>query len=122
MSVNRISQRGISLSGLLVWGIIIALVAITSMKVIPDVIEYTKILSAIKAVAQDPGLKQASAGDVRKAFARRADIDQINAVTPQDIDVSKDGNNIVLSFAYTKRIPLFGPVSLLIDFEGSTAK
>jgi hypothetical protein len=122
MSVNRISQRGISLSGLLVWGVIIALVAITAMKVVPEVIEYTKILSSIKAVAQDPGLKQASVGDVRKAYERRAIVDQIAAITSQDIDISKDGNNLVLSFAYTKRIPLFGPVSLLIDFEGSTAK
>lgn len=122
MGMNRTSQRGVTLSGLLVWGIIIALLAITGMKVVPDVIEYSKILANVKAVAQDPSHKQASVADVRKAYERRAIVDQIDAITPQDIDVGKEGNNLVLSFSYTKRIPLFGPVSLLIDFEGSTAK
>ncbi|HZV53807.1 MAG TPA: DUF4845 domain-containing protein [Rhodocyclaceae bacterium] len=122
MGMNRKSQRGITLSGLMVTGVVVALVAITGMKVVPDVIQYTKIMSNIKAMSQDASLKQASAADVRKAFDRRANVDQIDAITSQDIDVGKDGNSLVLSFAYTKRIPLFGPVSLLIDFEGSTAK
>ncbi|HTY02453.1 MAG TPA: DUF4845 domain-containing protein [Rhodocyclaceae bacterium] len=115
-------QRGLTLSGLLIAGILVALVVIVGMKVVPDVIEYAKIVSDIKALAQDPNLKQASPAEVRKAYERRAIVDHISAITPQDIDVVRDGSGLVLSFSYTKRITLFGPVSLLIDFEGSSEK
>ena len=36
-------QRGVTLSGLIVWGVVIALVAILGMRVVPDDIDYYKI-------------------------------------------------------------------------------
>lgn len=115
-------QRGVSLSGLLVACVIIAMVAVLGMKVVPDVIEYYKTVQAIKAVSQDAAARGGTVGEIRKAYGRFATIDNIDSVKPEDLDITKEGNDIVLSFAYTKRIPLFGNVSLLIDFEGSTAK
>jgi len=37
-----------------------------------------------------------------------------------DLEVTKEGNDIVVSVAYPKRIPLFGNVSLVIDFAASS--
>jgi hypothetical protein len=118
--MNRAYQRGITLTGLLFGGVILFLIALLGMKVVPDVVEYSKIVSSIKAVAQDPAMRQASPAEVRKAYERRAIVDHISAITPQDIEVTRVGNNVVLSFAYRKEISLFGPVSLLIDFEASS--
>ena len=36
-------QRGVTLSGLLIWGVIIAVVAMLGLRVAPDVIDYYKI-------------------------------------------------------------------------------
>jgi len=118
--MNRAYQRGITLTGLLLGGVVLFLIAVLGMKVVPDVVEYSKIVSSIKAVAQDPALRQASPAEVRKAYERRAIVDHISAITPQDIEVTRSGNNVVLSFAYRKEISLFGPVSLVIDFEASS--
>ncbi|MDP2810460.1 MAG: DUF4845 domain-containing protein [Rhodocyclaceae bacterium] len=115
-------QRGVSLSGLLVVGALVAMVAVLGMKLAPDVIDYYKSIQAINAVAADSAGKSGTVGDIRKAFDRYANINNIDGIKGVDLDVTKEGNDIVLSFAYTKRIPLFGNVSLLIDFEGSTAK
>jgi hypothetical protein len=121
MSVmNRTSQRGLTLTALLFGGVILVLVAVLGIRVVPDVVEYSKIVSNIKAVAQDPALRQASVADARKAYERRAMVDHISAIKPQDIEVARNGNTLVLSFAYRKEIPLFGPVSLVIDFEANT--
>ena len=111
-------QRGVSLSGLLVWGIIIVLVAATGMKIVPSVIEYTKILKDSKAVVNQVG-KDATVADVKKAFDRYADIDQLD-FKADELDISKESGQVVISFAYEKRIPLFANVSLLIDYKGST--
>jgi hypothetical protein len=42
-------------------------------------------------------------------------------VTGADLEISKDGGDTVISFAYTKKIPLFANVSLLIDFAASSS-
>ena len=39
----------------------------------------------------------------------------------EQLDVSKERGKIVASFDYDKRIPLFGNVSLVINYKGSTA-
>lgn len=119
-TMNRAYQRGITLSGLIFAGVFVFLVAILGIKVAPEVIEYAKIASNIKAVAQDPALRMASQHDVRQAYARRAIVDHTSAVPAQDLQISNSGNSLVLSFAYRKEIHLVGPVSLVIDFEAST--
>lgn len=112
-------QRGVTVSGLLFWGIVLILVAVLAMKVAPSVIEYGKILKDSKAVVAQVG-QGASVADVKRAFARYAEIDHLE-FTADQLDISKEGNQIVISFAYEKRIHLFHNVSLLIDYQGSTS-
>jgi hypothetical protein len=71
------------------------------------------------AVVQS-GQAKGTVAEIRKAFEARRSIDDFEAVTANDLEISKDGNEVVLSFAYPKRIPLFANVSVLIDFEGSS--
>jgi hypothetical protein len=118
--MNRTYQRGITLTGLIFGSMILILIAVLGMKVVPDVVEYAKIVSNIKAVAQDPAMRQATPAEARKAYERRAIVDHTSVIKPQDIEITRTGNALVLSFAYRREIPLFGPVSLVIDFEGSS--
>ena len=112
-------QRGVALSGLIFWGVVITLVAVLGMKVAPTTIEYYKILKDIKATANKVG-PDATVADVRKTFDNFANIDQLD-FKPEQLDVSKEKGKIVVSFDYDKRIPLFGNVSLVINYKGSTA-
>jgi hypothetical protein len=112
-------QRGVALSGLIFWGIIIALVAILGMKVAPTTIEYYKVLKDAKATVNKVG-PDATVAEVRKTFDNFANIDSLDFKAEQ-LDVSKEGGKIVASFDYDKRIPLFANVSLVINYKGSTA-
>ena len=112
-------QRGIALSGLIFWGVILVLVSVLGMKVVPTYIEYFKILKDAKGAVSNAG-PEATVADVRRSFDRYAEIDMIDFPSSQ-LDISKDGGKIVIEFAYEKRIHLFGNVSLLIDYKGSTA-
>jgi hypothetical protein len=113
-------QRGVALSGLIFWGIVIALVAILGMKVAPTTIEYYKVLKDAKATVNKVG-PDATVADVRKTFDNFANIDSLDFKAEQ-LDVSKDGGKIVASFDYDKKIPLFANVSLVINYKGSTAE
>lgn len=113
------NQRGLTLSGLLVWGIVIAMVAVLGMKVVPDVIDYYKIKKIVASTAANASGK--TVPEIRAIFGKYADVDHIQTITPADLDISKESNEVVIAFAYEKRIPLFFNVSLLIDFEGSSS-
>lgn len=113
------NQRGVALSGLIFWGIVLAMVAVLGMKVVPTYIEYYKILKSSKGAVYQAG-PEATVADVRKSFDKFAEIDMIE-FKGKDLDVFKENGKIVVGFAYEKRIPLFWNVSLLIDYQGSTA-
>ena len=112
-------QRGVALSGLLFWSVVIIMIAMLGLKIAPTAIEYWKIKKDCKAVvAQVP--RDATVADVRKAFQRFAEVDHLVDFSSDQLDISKEGGQIVISFSYEKRIPLFANVSLLIDYQGST--
>ncbi len=114
-------QRGLSLNALMLGGAVLALIALLAMKAIPPWIEYGNLVKAVKGTAADPSLKIATVGSVRAAFARRADMDDVKSVTAEDLDITKEGGELVISFKYEKKVPLFHNVSLVFDFEGSSA-
>ena len=113
------NQRGVAISGLLIWGVVIGLVAVLGMKVAPDYVTYFKVVKAAKAVASSSSGK--TVPEVRTAFDKYMNVEHVQSVTSADLDISKDGNGVVISFAYERRIPLFYNVSLLIDFQGSSS-
>lgn len=119
---NMKQQRGLTLISMLVVCVMLILVAVLGIKVAPEVIEYVAVVKLVKATAADPATRGATVADIRKNYDKRKLIDNVTAVTGADLDISKEGNDIVIAFSYSKRIPLSGPVSLMIDFEGSSAK
>lgn len=112
------NQLGVGLSGMLVWAVVIVVLAISGLRVVPTVIEYFKILKDSKAAVNQVG-PEATVADVRKAFSRYAEIDQIE-LTAEELQITKEGGQIVISFAYERRIRLAPHVSLLIDYQGSS--
>lgn len=105
--------------GLLIASVVIVFVAIGGLKIAPAYIEYFKVKKAITAIAQSSS--GATVADVRRAFDRRAEVDDIDVIAGRDLDVSKEGNELVISFAYPKRIALFSNVNVVIDFAASSS-
>ena len=112
-------QRGVSLVGLIVILFVLVVVGIFSLKLIPAYMEYFKAQSAIEAIAADRA-RSSSVNEVRKAFDARATIDDIQAVKATDLEVTKDGTGVVITFTYRKEVPLFGNVGLFVDFNGNS--
>ena len=114
---KRSAQRGISFFGLLIVGVILALLAIVGAKVVPTATEYMGIMKAVKKAAAESATVQ----EVRNSFDRTASVDYITSITGKDLDVTKNGDKVVVSFAYDKEIALAGPAYLLIKYRGSSA-
>ena len=113
-------QRGVALSSLMFWGILFALATMLTFKVAPEVVDFYKIKRIVKATATNASGK--TVPEIRGIYSKYAEVDHIKTVDSGDIDISKDGNEVVISFAYDKQIPLFANVSLLINFQGSSSE
>ena len=113
-------QKGVSLSGLMFWGVVVALVSMKKKKETTKTIEFYKIKNDITDTAQ-AAKPDMTVAELRTAYSKYAEIDHISDITPADLDISKDGSQVVISVSYYKKVPLFGPVSLLIEYQASSA-
>ncbi len=112
----RNKTAGVSLIGLIVVLIALAVIALFAMKVIPSYMEFRGMKNAIQSIAREK--PNGSPLEIRKSFEARANIDNFESVKPNDLDVSKGA----ISFAYRKEVPLFSGVGLYIDYAASTAQ
>ncbi|MDO9101096.1 MAG: DUF4845 domain-containing protein [Candidatus Nitrotoga sp.] len=115
-------QRGVSLSGLLVWSVLLILAAIGGMKVIPAYVQDAEIRSILSTIANDPEMQGVQSKDIRESFSKRAMMNNINVVAANDIEIVKDTRGLSLSISYQVKIPLVGNASLLLEFNPSSFK
>lgn len=123
VSVARISkarrahQRGVTLFGLLFWGVLLGFVALVGMKVFPTINEYTTIQRMVDKCVQDGGT---SVAEIRNDFERQKSIEYGVDLSSKDLDISKENDKVVIKFAYDKEIELIDPVYLLIKYHGQS--
>jgi Tfp pilus assembly protein PilE len=113
---TRQQQRGMSLIGLIFVGLIVVFLLILGSKVVPAVVEYIAIERAVQKIKNEG----TTVRDIQTAFERHRTIDDITSITAADLDITKEGDKIVISYAYQKKIPVLDNVSIVIDFAGTT--
>lgn len=109
-------QAGVSLMGLIVVLVVVAVVAIFGMKIIPSYLEFRAAKNAIQAIAREK--PNATPAEIRKAFEARSNIDGFEAVKPTDLEIGKG----TISFAYRKEVPMFTGVAVCIDYAASAGQ
>ncbi|MBT9495232.1 MAG: DUF4845 domain-containing protein [Paucibacter sp.] len=115
-SGQRSGQRGVSLLGLLFWGVLLAFTGVVAARVFPTVLEFYTIQTAVNRIAaSNPATVPAVRADFDKAQQVEYSIVSINS---KDLVISKENDKLQISFAYDKQIELAGPVFLLIKYEG----
>ncbi len=115
---GRQAQRGVTLFGLLVWAIVIGFVALIGMRVFPTVNEYYTLQHAVEKIANQ-GLT--TVPEIRSAFDKTTQIEySISTITSKDLDITKENDKIVISFAYDKEVEIMSPVFLLIKYKGGS--
>jgi hypothetical protein len=112
---TRARQSGVSFIGLLFVVGVLACAGVVGAQVFPTVVEYQAILKATQKASSGN-----TVAEVRQIFQRAADVDDIKSINAKDLEVAKDGDKVVVKFAYNKEIHLFGPAYLLIKYVGAS--
>jgi len=111
-------QQGISLVGLIVVLAALGFVLMLGLKIVPTYMEYRAIKNAIATAKATGG----GVIEIQKSFDASATASYISSISGRDLIIEKNNGETDISFAYEKKIPLVGPASLLLEYEGTTAK
>ncbi len=113
------AARGVTLIGLLFWAGLIACLGYLVVRTAPTIVEYRAINRVIGLVA---AANPATVAEARASFDKQREVEYgITSLTGKDITVTKENDKVVLGFSYDKEVPLYGPVRLLIKFEGQSS-
>jgi hypothetical protein len=111
----RSRQQGLSLINLIVGLTALALIGIMAAKLVPA---YTEFLSIKKVLVEmeTTGETRKTVREIRDGFDRRTSIAYITTVQGADLEISKEGGEILVAANYKKTIPIVANVSFCIDF------
>lgn len=109
----RSRQRGVSFLGLLIVGGFLAVAGVITAQIVPTAIEYQAVVKAANKASQG-----STVAEVRSLFDKAAAIDNINSIMGKDLEVTKEGDKIVVIFAYQREIHLAGPGYLTLKYAG----
>lgn len=114
-------QRGLSLTGLLLICAGLVVVALLGFKLFPSYGEYLSVRKALQEIARNPESRN-NPREVQAAFSRRAAIDNIKAVTANDLEIGKQGDQVVIAASWSVKVPLLYNISACLDFEAKSSE
>jgi len=115
-AVSHRRQLGVSFIGFVVIAALAVAVFAIGGQSLPIVLEY----KAAQKAAQKAANEGNTVPEVRAAFDRAAQIDDIHTITGKDLDITKINDRVVVGFAYERSIPLVGPAYLVYRFTYQT--
>lgn len=114
-------QRGISLIGLIIVLGLVGFFGIMGAKLMPYYLEYFAVKKMFSAMDANGDLK-GSVRDIRRGFDTRNAIEDVKSVRGDDLEITKEGGETVVSANWSVKVPLVYNISACIDFSATTAK
>jgi hypothetical protein len=118
--MTKYKQAGLSMSLFLMWCVLFACGALLAFKLGPAYFDNMTIAKHFRAMAKDSSFASGNRKEIEQAYSKRSEIDRIDAISPKDIVVTKEGGGITLSASYSKCVPLFYNLSACMDFSPSS--
>jgi uncharacterized alkaline shock family protein YloU len=106
------------LGGLMAVSVVLIAVALVGIKLAPSYIEFYSIKKVINATAAEN--KGASVAALRNSYDLRRSVDGIETIKGSDLEITKDGTDVVISTSYRKEIPLVANIGVYIEFHAAS--
>jgi hypothetical protein len=114
----RRAQRGVTFLGWLLLLTPVAMVIYAGIRLTPVYLNYLRVARSLDRLSeqQEPG-EGINAESIRASLDKSFDIETIQFPTTKDIDIHRDGDRWVAIADYQDLAPLFGNLSLLVQFH-----
>ena len=112
-------QGGLSLLGFLVVLAVVGFAAYVGMKLFPMYQEYYSVRSAMKGLANEPGVADMDPAKIQDLFFRRLYINYSENVKPQNVKFERTEGGWKMRVNYEVRRPLVGNLDVVGKFDVS---
>ncbi|MBP8120049.1 MAG: DUF4845 domain-containing protein, partial [Burkholderiales bacterium] len=92
------------------------------LKLFPVYSQYFNVRGVISSMATSEEVRSGTVAEIRKSFDRRATIAYVEVISGDDLEITKEAGETVVTAAWQQKVPLFTGYTLLIDLSASTAK
>ena len=117
----RSKQQGFELKSAIFWMAILGFLGVMGAKLMPAYVEYFTVKKMFRAMEEQGDLK-GTVRDIRNSFDKRNAIEDVKNVRPDDLEITKEGGEAVVTANWSVRVPLVSNVSACLDFMATTAK
>jgi hypothetical protein len=114
-------QHGLTIIGFLLVAAVVVIFVVVGARTVPAYIEYYSVQKALEKALMDTR-DPTAANELRRSFDRYLATDYIQSVRATDVEVTKDGNVVTASVAWTRILPLVANVSLYLEFEARATR
>lgn len=114
----RKSQRGITVIGWMVLLIPVGIVGYAGIRLAPIYLNYFRVVKVLEqTVSEAKGEGTLNPAEIRGSIEKRFNVEYVDTPDAKDIDIHRDGDHWVAIAKYEELAPLFGNISLLLQFD-----
>jgi hypothetical protein len=118
---RRQRQRGLTVTGFIFVAAVAVIAVMIGARTIPAYIEWYTVQKILGSTLQS-SKEGFTPYQFRLDFDRRAAADYVDSVRGSDVEVTKDGNQLVATASWSRVLHLVGNASLLLEFEATATK
>ena len=113
----RHSQRGVTFIGWLVLLVPVAIVVYAGIRLAPIYLNYMRVSKSLAQLASESKGEASTADTLRTSLDKHFNIEGIEKPTVKDIDIHRESGHWVAVGDYEDVAPMFGNISLLVQFH-----
>ena len=113
------TQRGMTLTSFLTVLIVVGFFLYIGMKLFPMYQEYSAVRSAMKSLANEPGVGSMEPARIQELFFKRLYINYSDNVKPANVKFDRRDNGWTLKVNYEVRRPLVGNLDVVGKFDST---
>lgn len=114
---NMKQQAGLSILSVVFGILITGLVVLLIFKIGPLYLEHYGVVSSLKSLEKEVGIRQKSNTELMTLLKKRLDINDVRRVNSKDITIKKQARQTTVRVAYEVQVPLVSNVDLLVTFD-----
>lgn len=115
--MNIRKQQGWTMWSLMFTLLVIGSISWVGLKIVPLYMDNSTIRGAIKPMAQDRSLADASYDEIVTLIQKRLSINNVRWVKPDNIEFVEEDNFTQVRIDYEKRIKMVSNIDIILTFE-----
>ena len=113
-------QRGVTFIGWLFLLVPVAILGYAGIRLVPIYLNYMRVAQSVTQTATELKTEETAtltAQSIRSTLGKHFDIESITFPDVKDVSITRDGSGWTIEAKFEDTAPLFGNISMVIDFD-----